>query len=89
MRKKGTRKVAEMSNEFLSISELRAKIREHEEFIEEEDRDFIASMFAKMQYDDRYVDTDRIDRSVDGTAPGYSSDFIRESMKKKRGAPES
>ena len=55
--------------------------------IEEDDRDFIAEMFGGMQYDDRYVDADRIDGSVDGTAPGYSSDFIRESMKKKRGAP--
>ena len=53
--------------------------------IEEDDEEFIASMFGGMQYDDRYVDADKIDGSVDGTAPGYSSDFIREIMKKKGG----
>ena len=65
-------------------------IYDYDAEIEEDDRDFIAEMFGGMQYDDRYGDADRIDSSVDGTAPaGYSSDFIRESMKKKRGAPGS
>ena len=56
--------------------------------IEEDDAEFIDSMFGGMQYDDRCKDADRIDSSVDGTTPGYSSDFFRESMKNKRGAPE-
>lgn len=50
--------------------------------IEEDDKDFIASMFGGMQYDDRYNDPDKIDGSVDGTASGYGPDFFRESMKK-------
>ncbi len=56
--------------------------------IEEDDAEFIASMFGGMQYDDRCKDADRIDSSVDGTAIRYSTDFFRESMKKKCGAPE-
>lgn len=64
-------------------------IYDYDAEIEEDDRDFIAEMFGGMQYDDRCKDADRIDSSVNGTAPGYSSDFFRESMKKKRGAPGS
>jgi hypothetical protein len=52
--------------------------------IEECDTDFIASMFGNMQYDDRYEHEEQIDSSVDGTAPGYSADAIRENMNKKR-----
>ena len=49
--------------------------------VEDDDRDFIASMFGNLQCDDRYENADEIDGSVDGTAIRYSTDFFRESMR--------
>lgn len=75
-RKKGNK----MSNELLNDLELKAKIHEYESYVEEDDRDFIASMFGNLQCDDRYENADEIDGSVDGTAIRYGTDFFRESM---------
>ena len=70
-----------MSNELLNDLELKAKIHEYDSYIEEDDRDFIASMFGDLQYDGRYENADEIDGSVDRTAIRYSTDFFRESMR--------